>query len=86
MIGNLKPGLQQPLVKLVAPWTTCAATTWNPWGTKAKAKSACQHMIGNLRPGLQQRLVKLVAPWLTLWVLYGAHGAPKHQVAVLAIT
>ena len=84
VVGNLRPGLQQPLVKLVAPWITGAATTWNPWGTKAKAKSACQHMIGNLRLGLQQPLVKLVAPWITLWALYGAHGAPKHKPSVLA--
>ena len=75
MIDKLRPGLQKPLVTFVAPWITFAATTWNPWGTKAYVSSACQKMIDKLRPGLQQPWVKLVAPGITLWVLYGAHEA-----------
>ena len=57
---------------------------WGPWGAKAPGSNACHNMIGNLRPGLQQPLVKLVAPWLILVALYGTHGVPQQQPAVLA--
>ena len=84
IIGILRPGVQQPLVKLVAPWITLQPLHGTHGAPKQKGAMLGGNVIDNLKLGLQQPLVKLVAPWITLWALCRAQQAPKHKPAVLA--